>query len=321
MAYRGHSEFNNQFNNQFNRGGGVGSGIPPMPQTFPRMGGAAKSTSTSPLDMFEKFSKQVEDLIDKYFRPLKPFVPAIGRAFLVATFYEDTLRIISQWSEQVYYLHNYRKYWKWFTILFLVNNIVLMSVASTAVIIRKKINIATSALIFVVIIQGLGYGLIFDAQFILRNLSVVGGLVLAFADSIVRDVRSLNMPGLPMINNTDNRKYFLLGGRILLVLLFTGFVFSSDLSIGRILIILLGTISCVSIIVGYKTKFSAAIMSIILLIYNVLVNQFWRYGSKDSHRDFLKYEFFQILSIVGGLLLMVNAGAGSLSIDEKKKVY
>ncbi|EGW35434.1 uncharacterized protein SPAPADRAFT_131222 [Spathaspora passalidarum NRRL Y-27907] len=315
MSYRGHSEFNNQFNNQFNRGG-----VPMPQQPIPRMN-STTTPNTSPLEKFEQFSKQVEDSIDKYFRPLKPFVPAIARAFLVATFYEDTIRIISQWSEQVYYLHNYRRYWKWFTVFFLVNNIVLMSVASTAVIIRKKSNIATSALIFVVIVQGLGYGLIFDAQFILRNLSVVGGLVLAFADSIVRDKRSLNMPGLPMINNTDNRKYLLLAGRILLVLLFTGFVFSSGWSMGRLFIIVIGSISCLSIIVGYKTKFAAAVMSILLLIYNVLVNQFWLYGSKDSHRDFLKYEFFQILSIVGGLLLVVNAGAGSLSIDEKKKVY
>jgi uncharacterized membrane protein YphA (DoxX/SURF4 family) len=32
-------------------------------------------------------------------------------------------------------------------------------------------------------------------------------------------------------------------------------------------------------------------------------------------------QHFQTLSIVGGLLLVVNTGAGKISIDEKKKVF
>ncbi|KAK6200147.1 SURF4 family-domain-containing protein [Scheffersomyces amazonensis] len=312
MSYRGPNQFNNQFNN---RNPPINGGVPPPNNIGP------VSASKSPLDQFEAFTKKVEDLIDEHFKSLKPYVPAIGRAFLVATFFEDSLRIITQWAEQVYYLHNYRKMWRWLTVVFLFLNIVTMITASTLLVLRKQQTISTSALIAVIAFQGIAYGLIFDGQFILRNLSVVGGLILAFSDSIVRDKRRLNMPGLPMINNHDNKKYFLLAGRLLLIFLFLGFVFSSEWSIIRLFVILIGLISCGSIIVGYKTKFAAFILTVLLFTYNVFANQFWKYGPHDSTRDFLKYEFFQTLSIVGGLLIIVNAGAGEFSIDEKKKIY
>lgn len=311
MSYRGH-QFDkplppNQFNNQFR-----------APQAT-NLGPV--SASKSPLDQFEDFSKKVEDFIDDYSRPFKPYVPSIGRAFIVATFYEDTLRIITQWSEQVYYLYNYRRFWKWLTVLFLVANVVVMLILSTLLVLRKKPEIATSALIGVLVSQGFFYGLILDSQFILRNLSVVGGLILAFSDSLVRDKRSLSMPGLPMITNQDNKKYFLLAGRLLLVFLFMGFVFSASFSVFRLFIILVGFVACGSIVVGYKTKFAALVLTLLLFSYNVFVNQFWKFSQHEADRDYLKYEFFQTLSIVGGLLIIVNAGAGELSLDEKKKIY
>ncbi|CAH2355712.1 ER-derived vesicles protein Erv29p [[Candida] railenensis] len=317
MSYRGPNQFNAQFRgNQPPVGGPSSSAGGAVPTNIGPI-----SSSKSPLEQFEEISKTVEDLIDEHSRPIKPYVPAIGRAFIVATFYEDSLRIISQWSEQVYYLYNYRHIWRWLTVTFLFLNVITMLVASTLMVLRKKNELATSALVSVVLLQGFFYGLIFDGQFILRNLSVVGGLILAFSDSLVRDKRSLSMPGLPMLNNQDNKKYFLLAGRLLLVFLFLGFVFSANLSFFRFIVILIGTASCGSIIVGYKTKFAAFVLTVLLFTYNLFANQFWKYSAQDSNRDFLKYEFFQTLSIVGGLLIIVNAGAGELSFDEKKKIY
>lgn len=307
MSYRGH-QFNKQFNNN------LGS-VPPAPGLGPVQ--PLKTT----LQKFEHFSKRIEDLIDDYFKPLKPYVPAIGRAFIVATFYEDSLRIFTQWSEQIYYLHSYRRYWRWVTVVFLSLNIVVMLSASTLLVLRKKPVFSTSALVGVVVLQGIFYGLMTDSQFILRNLSVVGGLILAFSDTLVRDKRSLNMPGLPMLQNKDQKKYYLLAGRLLLVFLFLGFVFSAKFTFSRLFIILAGFIACGSIVVGYKTKFSAALLTVLLFSHNVIVNKFWKYASHDSTRDFLRYEFFQTLSIVGGLLIIVSAGAGELSLDEKKKIY
>lgn len=312
MSYRGPNQFNNnQFNNQFNA---------PLGNSQPSRLGPV-STQLSALEKFEAVSKKIEDFLDLYLSPLKPYVPALGRLFIVATFYEDAIRIFSQWAEQVYYLNVYRKFWKWVTVLFLASNIVLMLVASTLLVLRKLLTFSTVTLCLVVLLQGIFYGLIFDSQFLLRNLSVAGGLVLAYSDSLVRDKRRLSMPGLPMLNNQDNKKYFLLAGRLMLIFLFLGFVFSANWSFVRVIIILIGLVACTSIVVGYKTKVAAAVLTLLLFSYNVVVNQFWKYLAFNANRDFLKYEFFQTMSIVGGLLIIVNAGAGELSIDEKKKIY
>lgn len=36
------------------------------------------------------------------------YLPVIGRFLIIVTFLEDALRIVTQWSEQLYYLHDYR---------------------------------------------------------------------------------------------------------------------------------------------------------------------------------------------------------------------
>ncbi|GMM33419.1 Erv29 protein [Saccharomycopsis crataegensis] len=270
-------------------------------------------------EKFELYSNKVEELVDAYSGPVKPYVPAIGRFLMVATFYEDAIRIVSQWSDQVFYLNTYRHIPYFIVVSFLFVNVVVMAIASTMLIGRKRPDISTCVLIGVVLSQGFFYGLFTESSFLLRSFSVIGGLLLAFSDSIVKDRRSL--AGLPMVDSKDNKRYFLLAGRIMLVLLFIGFTFSSSWTFGKFFIIMIGSLACISIVIGFKTKFSAVVLGFLLSAYNISVNYFWAYGYKDPQRDFLRYEFFQTLSIVGGLLLIVNTGAGELSIDEKKKIY
>jgi len=203
--------------------------------------------------------------------------------------------------------------------MFLILNVVAMLVCSTLVIVRRHSEIAVGGLIGVVVTQALGYGLIFDLNFFLRNLSVMGGLLMVLSDSWVSKTKAF--AGLPQLEEKDRKMYFQLAGRVLLIFLFAGFIFSGQWSIWRVIVSLVGLVACVMVVVGFKAKFSATLLVLILSVFNVLVNNFWTLHEHHPQKDFSKYDFFQILSIVGGLLLLVNSGPGQFSIDEKKKVY
>src|SRR2546430_7214400 len=148
-----------------------------------------------------------------------------------------------------------------------------MCICSIMVIIRKHSEYAVAGLLGVVITQALGYGLIFDLNFFLRNLSVMSGLLMVLSDSWVR--KKFAPAGLPQIDEKDRKMYFQLAGRVLLIFLFIGFVFAGECGFWRIVVALLGFVACVMVVVGFKDKWSAVILVVILIMFNILVNNFW----------------------------------------------
>ena len=49
------------------------------------------------------------DMLTRKLPSPSSYLQAIGRFLIVVTFLEDALRIMTQWSEQLLYLHDYRK--------------------------------------------------------------------------------------------------------------------------------------------------------------------------------------------------------------------
>lgn len=230
---------------------------------------AAGSGGESPwLEKVKEYSSKAEDLIDMYTQPVKPYLPALGRFLIVVTFYEDALRIMTQWSDQTLYLHRYRHIPLFFVYLFLVVNVVVMMGTSTTVILRRFPEASISALFFIVFLQGLGYGLITDLNFFLRNLSVLGGLLMVLSDSLANQRKNI-FAGLPNISETDKKIYFQLAGRVLLIFLFIGFVFQGEWGLMRLIVSVLGFCACVMVAVGFKARWSATFLVLLLSILNV----------------------------------------------------
>ncbi|KAK3831559.1 MAG: SURF4 family-domain-containing protein [Linnemannia gamsii] len=271
------------------------------------------------MDSLKDYSSKLEDIIDRIGQPIKPHIPAIARFLIVVTFLEDAIRISTQFGDQLYYLQRHRGFPWGLSHLFLIVNVLTMLSCSTLVIARKHTEYAAAALLGVVVTQALGYGLIFDASFFLRNLSVIGGLLMVVSDSI--DKRRQLFAGLPSVTESNKRTYFQLAGRVLLIFLFVGFILHGSWSLTRFIGAIIGFGACVMVAVGFKAKWSAMFLVLFLSVFNIVVNNWWSVENSSAHKDFLKYDFFQTLSIMGGLLLLVTLGPGGMSMDEKKKAF
>ena len=79
----------------------------------------------SALNKLRAYTSKVEDLIDAYTQPIKPDLPALGRFLIVVTFLEDALRIVTQWTDQTFYLQRHRKFPWGIAHLFLIINVVV----------------------------------------------------------------------------------------------------------------------------------------------------------------------------------------------------
>ncbi|KAJ2774704.1 ER-derived vesicles protein erv29 [Coemansia nantahalensis] len=272
------------------------------------------------MDQIKNVSEQTEDVLEKVGRPLKPYIPWVARTLLVSTFIEDSVRIVVQWQSQLQFLQAYRGFPWGVSHLFLMANVATMLAGSALAISRRRTEYAVGGLFAVVVLQGFAYGLMFDFKFFVRNLSVVGGLLMLLAESLLAQRRNV-FAGLPSLSDEDRSKYVLLGGRVLLVLLFASFVFSGEMTLARMVVVAVGGLSCVMVAVGFKAKWSAIVLVAILSVFNLVVNNWWSIDFNPTHRDFVKYDFFQTLSIMGGFLLLVNVGPGSFSVDNKKKNF
>jgi len=154
-----------------------------------------------------------------------------------------------------------------------------------------------------------------------RNLALSGGVLLLLAESQAETTGRSIFAGLPTLGEQSKHKtYMQLSGRVLLVFMFLTLL-RFEISLLQLVQNAVGLSLVVLIAVGYKTKLACIVLSTWLSIINLYVNAWWVYPSDEPIHDFLKYDFFQTLSVVGGLLLVVAIGPGGYSMDEHKKKW
>ncbi|VDL96292.1 unnamed protein product [Schistocephalus solidus] len=258
-----------------------------------------------------------DDAADTFVRRSRRYLPHVARFCLVSTFIEDGFRLLTQWSDQIDFIKHIWGSVGFLAGIFILVNIILQFAGSAFVLTRYRVKVGCGILMCTVILQTIGYN-IWTRIFLMRNLSLMGSLLLLIAEAS-QESRSL-LAGLPSAGGNASRQYLQLGGRILVVLMFVtlihwdGSFFYLIQAAAHLALILL-------VAIGYKAKLCSIVLVAWLSCINMYYNCFWRAYDDEIMWDFLKYDFFQTWSVIGGLLLIVAHGPGGVSVDDYKKEF
>uniref|UniRef100_A0A3P8U1Q2 Surfeit locus protein 4 n=1 Tax=Amphiprion percula TaxID=161767 RepID=A0A3P8U1Q2_AMPPE len=262
---------------------------------------------------------RAEDVADQFLRVTKHYLPHVARLCLVSTFLEDGVRMWFQWAEQSEYINATWSCGHFLANVFVFINLLGQLGGCVLILSRNFVQHACCGLFAVIALQTVAYSILWDLKFLMRNLALGGGLLLLLAECR-SEARSV-FAGVPSLGCQSSPKHLLqLGGRVLLVLMFMTLL-HLDLSLLTVLQNLVGTALMVLVAVGFKTKLAALTLVFWLFCINVTFNAFWNVPAHRPVHDFLKYDFFQTTSVIGGLLLVVALGPGGVSMDEKKKEW
>eukprot|EP00040_Diaphanoeca_grandis_P019186 m.101140 g.101140 ORF g.101140 m.101140 type:complete len:269 (+) comp27305_c0_seq2:80-886(+) len=264
-----------------------------------------------------------EDTADLVIRKGGVYLKPIARFLLLSTFVEDGIRMFHQWGEQTSYIKHTWKVGAIMAALFVLFNLIFQLIPSGIILFmrdekqKKFIKIAIFCLASVMVVQTLAYSVLWNYHFFARNFAVGGSLLLLFAE--VSEDKKNHFAGVPEMGGNKQMALLQLSGRTLLVVMFLTLM-QFD-SIVRIILEVTGLVLVLCVAVGKFTKVAALSLVTLLLLQNTVLNDFWNEYSNSAKFDFKKYDFFQTMSVIGGLLMVVALGPGGLSIDNRKKDF
>merc|ERR1719482_1356649 len=233
----------------------------------------------------------------------------LGPILLVITFLEDGLRVMTRWTEQMNYLTGTRHgmgFSSWFAVIALITSIVL--------------QIGGGALLAFLLLQPIMYGQHTDMDFMCRTLTLAGGLALLWQHDMQKQGAKADLfAGLPDAGTASQKSQELvqLVGRTLITLIFFYQMFEQAAKSHAGIMHWIGAIVtcaiCAFVLLGFKAKAAGVLLLVLLGIGNMVMHPFW--SVKPHMYDFTKFYFFQTLSVMGGLMLLILHGPGGLSVN------
>lgn len=82
--------------------------------------------------------------------------------------------------------------------------------------------------------------------------------------------------------------------------------------VGAILFLIAGSLS---IIVGYKARFGAALLLVFLILATYFFHDFWTFDGQEQQAQMI--QFMKNLSLMGTMVFLMANGAGAMSLDAR----
>merc|ERR1712072_53263 len=263
-------------------------------------------------------------------KAIKRLLSTLGPLLLVITFLEDGLRVMTRWGEQVNYLTGAHPggmgFSSWFAVLALITSIILQMGGSLLVLQGDKVpqmkgqhvKIGGGALLAFLLLQPIMYGQHTDMDFMCRTLTLAVGLALLWQHEMEKQGAKADLfAGLDAgVTSQNSQELVQLVGRTLITLIFFYQMFEQAAKSHAGIMHWIGAIItcaiCAFVLLGFKAKAAGVLLLVLLGIGNMVMHPFW--SVKPHMYDFTKFYFFQTLSVMGGLMLLILHGPGGLSV-------